>query len=111
VFTGIATVAASTCSATGGQSNSGYYYSGQYTIDFPTYSYDGVEGSISNDTLTVANYNQAHNIHYIDESTGAQDCGVGNCWIQNGYGRGDVGGQEATYNQAYAEVDGYGKGG
>jgi hypothetical protein len=100
---------ASTCTTRGGSGGSGYYYSGQYSADFPTYSYDGVEGSVSVDGLTIPNgaYNAAHNIQYIAQATIATDCQLSGypCWMQNGYGIGNVGGTIATYQQAYFEMN------
>jgi hypothetical protein len=109
---------ASTCLWAGGQNGDGYYYSAQCTTwasgdtcatggsHSPSYSYDGVEGSISAVALQVASIPNSHNIQTLDQQTPATDCNLSGdeCWIQNGYGIGDVGGTySANYPEAYFE--------
>jgi hypothetical protein len=95
---------AQTCTWDGGN-GIGYYYSSQHSADYPTYSYDGVEGSINIDGLTTQNPLESHNLQYLDEQTGATDCSIGACWIQNGYGVGTISSQEQPNQFAFWEAD------
>jgi hypothetical protein len=81
--------AASTCAGGTG------YYTGVYTnntISSPV-QYDGVEGLISTDSLSLPNgLSSGHDASYVNDSTFAYDCDTYYnqlCWSQNGYQIGD----------------------
>src|SRR5487761_1293255 len=105
--------AASTCSSGGGEDSSGHYYSGEDTNNTATSAtqYDGLQGAITKDSLSVSSDTLDFNIQYLDNDTWAGDCGASYdnaCWVQDGYGVGTVGGAEATSPEAYVESDYYG---
>ena len=86
----------------------GYKYAGEYNL---SNTYEGLQGEIG---LGGAQAEQGaiHFINYYDLSDNLVDCnGDGSCWLQAGYGQGDVGGYTSTSTKrAYFEgndVNGY----
>jgi hypothetical protein len=87
--------AAQTCAA------GAYHYAGLKTN---TQNYTGIERYISVDTASVANANTDHLINYLNASVTQVGCnGQTQCWIQVGYGLGNVGGHIVSSGHPYAE--------
>jgi hypothetical protein len=82
-----------------------YHYAGLGTHD---QIYAGIERYISVDSANVANTSTDHLINYLDASVTQVGCGSqSQCWLQAGYGIGNVGGHVSTTLSAYAEDNDY----
>jgi len=87
----------STCTSSGGDSGTGFYYGSGYTNQGDR---DGVAGYVNAAAWTYASDSNGHSIVYIDLNF---DDGTGSHWAQVGLGIGDVGGQTQTSRSIYFE--------
>jgi hypothetical protein len=89
--------------------NSGYYYAGEWQNT--SASHGGVLGWITPGSQPVGTGSTSHIINYLAlYNNNFSGCGLGvGCWVQGGYGEGNVGGYVDPYgsgNAGYIEMNG-----